>query len=79
MPHVVADPRFSEVERAEFEFAVDLDADGVVARIGSISFVAAARPDVRQRLEEGLRSLVAAHGGAVAFRYQTEVFVTYAV
>jgi hypothetical protein len=58
-------------------FEQELDADGVVGRILSISFVAAA-PEPRQRqLADALRALVEARGGRVPFRYVTEVFVTF--
>jgi SAM-dependent methyltransferase len=60
-------------------FEQDLDADGVVGRILSISFVAAAAEPRRRELEDALRELVAARGGRVLFRYRTEAFVTFSV
>jgi ubiquinone/menaquinone biosynthesis C-methylase UbiE len=60
-------------------FAQELDADGVVDRIFSISFVAAAAEPERRGLAHALRALVAEHGGRVTFRYRSEAFVTFAV
>jgi SAM-dependent methyltransferase len=55
-------------------FEQELDSDGVVARIFSISFVAAAGESERRELEHDLRGLVAAHGGRVTFRYRSEAY-----
>lgn len=55
-------------------FQQELDADGVVARVASISFVAAAAEPERRELERGLRELVAARGGRVTFRYRSEAY-----
>jgi len=60
-------------------FEEELDADAVVERIASISFVAAASEARRRDLELELRALVAARGGRAAFRYVTEAYVTFAV
>jgi ubiquinone/menaquinone biosynthesis C-methylase UbiE len=56
-----------------------LDADRLVDRIASISFVAAAPEARRGELERTLRSLVAARGGHVLFRHVTQAFVTFSV
>ncbi len=63
-----------ELEFHVVPFEQDLDADGVVARIFSISFVAAAGEPERRELERGLRAIVAAHGGRVRFRYRSEAY-----
>jgi len=67
---------FGPVERRTFPFAQQLDADGVVDRIASVSFVAAAPPEARAELERKLREVVAAEGGSVDFAYLTEVYVS---
>jgi ubiquinone/menaquinone biosynthesis C-methylase UbiE len=74
-----ASPLFGPVERRTFPFAQQLDADGVVDRIASVSFVAAAPPEARAELERKLREVVAAQGGMVDFAYLTEVHVSRAV
>jgi ubiquinone/menaquinone biosynthesis C-methylase UbiE len=71
------DEVFGRVERASFRFEQQLDAEGVVGRISSISFVAAASPERRAELAEALRALVARHGGRVAFRYVSEAYVSF--
>lgn len=70
---------FGPVEERKFPFAQQLDAEGVADRIASVSFVAAASPEVRAELDRKLREAVAAQGGVVDFAYVTEVYVTRAV
>jgi ubiquinone/menaquinone biosynthesis C-methylase UbiE len=60
-------------------FEQDLDADELVARIASTSFVAAAPAPMRRELEQALRALVSARDGRVVYRYVTEAFVTFSV
>jgi ubiquinone/menaquinone biosynthesis C-methylase UbiE len=69
---------FTSVEQRSFGFVQELDADALVERIGSISFVAAASEEEQRRLERELRELVAENGGTVAFPYVTDVHVTRA-
>jgi len=69
---------FTSVEERSFGFVQELDADALVERIGSISFVAAASEEEQRRLEWELRELVAENGGAVAFPYVTDVYFTRA-
>jgi ubiquinone/menaquinone biosynthesis C-methylase UbiE len=69
---------FTSVEERSFGFVQELDADALVERIGSISFVAAASEDEQRRVERELRELVAENGGTVAFPYVTDVYVTRA-
>jgi SAM-dependent methyltransferase len=69
---------FGPVEERRVAFDQDLDANGLVGRILSISFVAAASAELRADLEQKLRRLAAAHGGSVAFPYVTDVYVSRA-
>jgi len=69
---------FGPVEQSTFPFVHRLDADGVVDRIASVSFVAAAPAEQRAELERQLREVVAAEGGEVEFAYLTEVYVSRA-
>jgi SAM-dependent methyltransferase len=69
---------FGRMEERRFSFVQELDADALVDRIASISFVAAAPEGERKRVERGLRELVAANGGVVAFPYVTDVYVSRA-
>jgi len=69
---------FGPVERRTFPFLQQLDADRLVDRIASVSFVAAAPADARAELERRLRDIVAAEGGSVEFAYLTEVYVSRA-
>jgi SAM-dependent methyltransferase len=70
---------FGEVPTYVVSFEDDLDADAVVDRIASISFVAAAPETEQRELEASLRALVAVRGGRVPFRYLTEAYVTFTV
>lgn len=67
---------FGPVERRTFPFVQQLDAEAVAERVASVSFVAAAPPDVRAELDRRLREIVAAQGGVVDFAYLTEVYVS---
>lgn len=67
---------FSEVGTHSVPWEQELDAEGLVERIASISFVAAAPEAKRRELEQALRALVETRGRSVPFRYVTEVFVT---
>lgn len=68
-----------DVEQFDVAFAEELDADSVVERLASTSFVAEASEEKRTQLFEALRELVASHGGSVPFRYATQAYVTFAV
>ena len=70
--------QFGELVTQEFRFEQELDADALVGRICSISFVAAAPEHDRRLLEQQLRDLVEGHGGRVRFRYRTEAYVSRA-
>jgi SAM-dependent methyltransferase len=72
-------PLFEPVAEATFDFSDDLDADRLVGRIGSISFVAASSAEARASLEERLRAMVAERGGRVDLRYVTSAYVSRAV
>jgi SAM-dependent methyltransferase len=76
---LIEETSFGEVSSGAFGFEQELDADGVAARVGSISFVAAASDERKLGLERELRELVAARGGVVTFRYRTEAYVTFSV
>jgi SAM-dependent methyltransferase len=76
---LVQETGFGEVATHSVSFEHELDADGVVARVASISFVAAAGAEHQAMLEQSLRELVAARGGVVTFRYVTEAYVTFSV
>ena len=64
-------PLFGPPEEREFANAQTLDADGLEARVGSISFIAALEPPERARVLERVRAL--ASGGEVTVPYRTEV------
>ena len=69
---------FGPLEQRRFPFTQELDADQLVARIRSISFVAAAPADRQSEVERKLRDLMAEHGGRIAFPYVTDVYVSRA-
>jgi ubiquinone/menaquinone biosynthesis C-methylase UbiE len=70
---------FGPVEERSFPFVQELDADALVERIASVSFVAAASPERQAELERRLREVAAAQGGTVEFAYLTEVYVSRAM
>jgi SAM-dependent methyltransferase len=65
---------FGPLEEALFENVQVLDADGLEARVGSISFVAALEPGERAAVLRDARRLAA--NGAVRVPYRTEVQLT---
>jgi SAM-dependent methyltransferase len=69
---------FGPLAERRFAFSTELDANGVVERIASISLVASAPPEMRAALERDLRQLVAETGGRVDFAYTTSAYVTTA-
>jgi SAM-dependent methyltransferase len=64
---------FGPLEETVFEHAVEQDADGLEARVGSISFIAALDAEERARVLEGARAI--ASEGPVVVPYTTEVYV----
>lgn len=76
--HLAESPLFHSFEQGTFRFVQELDADGLVGRIASISFVAGATAEQRAELERKLRELAARSGGVVAFPYVTDVYVSRA-
>ena len=72
-------PLFTEPEEFHFPWVQRLDADGLAARIGSVSFVAAASSEARAELDARLRELAARLGGVFDFPYVTDVYVSRAV
>jgi SAM-dependent methyltransferase len=62
---------FGPLEESVFDSVQELDADGLEARVGSISFIASLEPAERGRVLEQARAI--AGSGVVAVRYATEV------
>jgi len=65
---------FGPLEEHLFEHAVEQDADGLEARVASISFIAALEPARRGPVLERARAIAGA--GVVTVPYRTEVHVT---
>jgi ubiquinone/menaquinone biosynthesis C-methylase UbiE len=77
--HLAESDLFGPIEERRFRFVQELDADGLVQRLASTSFVAAAPAELRAQFEQKLRDLVASKGGSVEFPYVTDVYVSRAV
>jgi SAM-dependent methyltransferase len=69
---------FERTERLLFEHAQVLDEQGVVDRITSISFIAAAAPGVRADVEARVRALVANEAMPIRLPYMTELYLGFA-
>ncbi len=70
---------FSPLERARFSFVHETDMQTVIARVTSISFIAALAPRVRSRVVEQVRELVTTHPDTrgrrlFPLRYRTGVY-----
>jgi SAM-dependent methyltransferase len=68
---------FGPIEQRTSRFVVALDADGLIERLATVSYVAAAPELERRDLEGRLRELAAARGGVVRFAYRTSAYVTF--
>jgi SAM-dependent methyltransferase len=79
VPALTASGLFGEPVERQFRFSQQLDADTLVDRIASVSFVASAPAERRAELERRLREIAARAGGTVEFAYLTEVYVSRAV
>jgi SAM-dependent methyltransferase len=64
-------PLFGPLEERVFENSQELDAGGLEARVGSISFIASLEPGERATVLERARAIAGA--GAVTIPYRTEV------
>jgi ubiquinone/menaquinone biosynthesis C-methylase UbiE len=64
---------FAPLEERAFDHPIRQDADGLGARVGSISFIAALEPAERDRVVERARAL--AGGGVLTIPYRTETTV----
>ena len=65
--------QFSEPERVEFPFEQPMDADTLVDRITSISFIAGLPPEQRAGVECRLRDIAAPLGAQFLYPYVTHV------
>jgi len=68
---------FERTERLLFEHMQPLDEQGVVDRVTSISFIAAAAPDVRADVEARVRALVASVELPIRLPYMTELYLGF--
>jgi SAM-dependent methyltransferase len=64
-------PLFGPLEEHSFDNSHEIDAEGLVARVGSISFIAALQPAEREGVLERVRALAAE--GPIRLPYTTEV------
>jgi len=70
---------FERSERLLFEHVQETDAQGVVERVTSISFIASAPADVRADVEARVRALVAEREAPIRLPYMTELYLGSAV
>jgi SAM-dependent methyltransferase len=70
---------FGPLEEQRFSFVEELDPDTLAERIASVSFVAAAPAEARQKLDASLRRVAERLGGRVDFPYVTRAYVSFAV
>jgi ubiquinone/menaquinone biosynthesis C-methylase UbiE len=66
---------FEPAGEHRFDHFQRLDAEGLVNRVGSVSFVAALPEVERERLLHEVRTLARGQGGEVELAYETDVFV----
>jgi len=66
---------FRAAGNERFAHVQQLDSDGLVARIASISFIAALSAPDRERVLDHVRAIAEAEGGRIDLAYHTEVFV----
>jgi SAM-dependent methyltransferase len=68
--------RFGPLRAASFPFVQEVDADGLVDRVRSISFVASAPGAERERVLRRVRALAPRSGEPVRLAYVVEAYVT---
>jgi SAM-dependent methyltransferase len=68
---------FDRCERALFEHEQEVDEQGLVERVTSISFIATARQEVRDEVEERVRSIARAAQQPIKLSYMTELYLGY--
>jgi SAM-dependent methyltransferase len=68
---------FTPCERITFDHAQTLDEKGLVDRFCSISFVAAAPPEIYTDVETRVRAIARETGGAVRLPYVTELYLAF--
>jgi SAM-dependent methyltransferase len=66
--------RFTRAQRGRFEFAQELDREGLCERVSTTSFIAAMEPTEREQILDGVRALVAGFPERFELPYVTEVF-----
>ncbi len=66
---------FGEIERRTFPFEQLLDAEGLVGRVASISWIARLEPVERERVLERIRELGSTRPAPFRLPYSTETFV----
>jgi SAM-dependent methyltransferase len=69
-------PPFGPLERADFEHEQRFDADGLVERVASMSFVAILPDDEREELLARVHALGLRYDAPFVFPYRTEAFVS---
>lgn len=69
---------FERTERLLFEHVQETGEQGVVERVTSISFIAAAPAEVRADVEQRVRALVADMAPPIRLPYMTELYVGFA-
>jgi SAM-dependent methyltransferase len=70
---------FERCERALFEYEQVVDEDGLVARVVSMSFIAASTPDVRADVEARVRAIARTAEPPIRLPYMTELYLGYRI
>jgi SAM-dependent methyltransferase len=70
---------FERCERVLFEHEQIVDEQGLVERVTSISFIAAAPQDVRDDVEERVRAIARRSEQPIRLPYMTELYLGYAI
>jgi SAM-dependent methyltransferase len=71
---IAADGRFAAAGETKVPFEQQFDADGLVDRVGSISFIAALEGEQRCRVLERVRALALDAGSPLVLGYSTEAY-----
>jgi SAM-dependent methyltransferase len=71
---IAADGRFAAAGETRVPFEQQFDADGLIDRVGSISFIAALDDEERGRVLERVRALAVDAGQPLRLGYSTEVY-----
>ena len=76
---IAAAPGLTDPETCEYRWSLDYDAEGFAGMLGTVSEVRLLEPATRDRLLDGVRTTIAAHGDELVMPMVTRLYLARAV